>query len=111
MKHTQLFGEFVNEKYELLTEAKNTVEIPQGYENIFILDKKMPFGLPTGVADYYVSRTDGKIGTASWGSFKALIKANPGIKFGTYANAKRINIYQVLGKGQILTMQEVYIQK
>ena len=34
MKHTQLFEEFVNEKYELLTEAKNNVEIPQGYEKI-----------------------------------------------------------------------------
>ena len=94
MKKLLIYDEFVNESF--VTEAKNTVEIPQEYKDIFILDKKMPFGLPTGVVDYYVSRTDDKIGTASWEAFETLIKANPGIKFGTYANATRITIYQAL---------------
>jgi hypothetical protein len=86
------------------------VKIPQDLDGIFVFEKKFPFGLPDGVADYYVSRKDGKIGTASWNSFESLIKENPGIKFGTYANSKRISIYESLKNGDILVYKEVYLQ-
>jgi hypothetical protein len=120
MKNIKSLAEFINEtstniinsedKYEDLNENRG-INVPPSVEGIFILEKKFPFGLPNDIADYYVNRKDGKIGTSSWNSFEELIMANPGIKFGSYANSNRISIYTALRNGQVLIMQEVYIQK
>jgi hypothetical protein len=116
MKHVKLFEQFVNEalkkKVNEATEVNEAkVQIPDSLDDIFVLDKKMPFGLPSGVADYYVSRSDGKTGASRWDSFEELIKANPGVRFGTFANSSRITVFQALRSGEILVMSEVYIQK
>ena len=108
MKHVKLFEEFLGVAEAQVNEAK--VEMPSDLEGVFVLDKKMPFGLPKGVADYYVSRADGKTGTSKWDSFEELIKANPDVKFGAYANSTRISVFEALKSGQILVMREVYIQ-
>lgn len=110
MKHVKVFEQFTNEaSIDFLYEAK--VQIPDSLDGVFVLDKKMPYGLPVGVADYYVSRSDGKTGASKWDSFEELIKANPGVKFGTYANSSRISIFEALKNGQVLVMNEVYLQK
>jgi len=105
MKYVKTFESF----NEVINEAKR-VNIPSSLEDIFILEKKFPFGLPSDVADFYVTRADGKTGASKWSSFEELITANPGVRFGTYANADRISIFTTLKNGKILVMDQVYIQ-
>lgn len=78
--------------------------------DIFTFDTNMPYGLPNNVADYYVKRQDGKIGTFRWDDFENLLKNNVGVKFGTYANSSRISIFQMLSNGKILRFSEVYVR-
>lgn len=90
---------------------KEELTIPPSLEDIFILEKEFPFGLPSDVADFYVKRKDGKTGASKWSSFEELITANPGVRFGSYSNADRISIFTTLKNGKILVMNQVYIME
>jgi len=102
MKHVKTLQSFLNE-------AK--INDLERFSEIFIFETKMPFGLPKGVMDFYVKRTNGKIGTYIWNDFEELIRSNPGIKFGSFANSSYVNIYEGLKDGRILVMKEVHIIK
>lgn len=111
MKNARTFNEFLGENQNVEINEAQGVNIPTGIEGIFVLEKKFPFGLPADVADFYVSRKDGKTGASRWESFEELINANPGVRFGVYANSNRISIYTTMKSGEMLVMSEVYIQK
>ena len=99
---------YVHEKPEI-NEAK--INDSDRFSEIFTFETKMPFGLPKGVMDFYVKRVDGKIGTYIWNDFEELIKSNPGIKFGSFANSSKVNIYEGLKDDSILVMREVHVIK